>query len=155
VSHLRNKKEAERRDKIDHIYNKCCDGSGVEISRFIDYLSSVDIELDEREVQRLNKITSESGFIEKEDFQHFFKRSDTLKDFIDSQRKTDHLDKAMLAFKAIDKDNSGSITVGELGQLSAAMSKKKCEALMKKLDADGDGKITLEEFRALFKEVDK
>ena len=45
--------------------------------------------------------------------------------------------------------------MAELGQLSATMSKKKCEALMKKLDADGDGKITLEEFRALFKEVEK
>ena len=28
---------------------------------------------------------------------------------------------------------------------------KKTEALMNKLDADGDGKITLEEFRELFK----
>ena len=36
--------------------------------------------------------------------------------------------------------------------MSQAMSKKKCEALMKKLDTDGDGKITLDEFRALFSE---
>ena len=56
-------------------------------------------------------------------------------------------------FQAIDKDGSGSITVEELGQLSSTMSKKKCEALMKKLDADGDGKITLQEFKALFQEV--
>ena len=110
-------------------------------------------------------------------------RSDVLKSFIDQQRKTDHLDKAVLAFKvgtyfltpailcsvlwnypnnmgfnilkAIDKDNSGSITVGELSQLSSTMSKRKCEALMKKLDVDGDGKITLEEFKALFAHANK
>ena len=43
--------------------------------------------------------------------------------------------------------------MGELGQLSGNMSKKKVEALMAKLDTDGDGKITLEEFRGLFKEI--
>ena len=57
--------------------------------------------------------------------------------------------------QAIDKDGSGSITVEELGQLSEKMSKKKSEALMKKLDVDGDGKITLEEFRELFVKIDK
>ena len=46
--------------------------------------------------------------------------------------------------QAIDKDNSGFITTAELGKMSQAMSRKKCDALMKKLDTDGDGKITLE-----------
>ena len=116
-------------------------------------------------------------------------RSEVLKEHVDQQRKTEHLDRAVLAFKvgqkvslwdknnsslclqAIDKDNSGFITTAELGKMSQAMSKKKCEALMKKLDTDGDGKITLvqteeqnivkyfikiliqEEFRALFAEA--
>ena len=33
------------------------------------------------------------------------------------------------------------------------MSKEKLEKLMTKLDTDGDGKITLEEFRGLFKQM--
>jgi len=153
VTHLKNKREAERREKINQIFMRCGDSEEIEISRFIDYLSSVNVNLDEHDVHRLNKITSEEGTILKDDFMHFFKRCDTLKDYVDSSRRAENLDKAVLAFKAIDKDGSGSITVAELGQLSSAMSKKKCEALMKKLDADGDGKITLEEFRALFQEV--
>ena len=35
------------------------------------------------------------------------------------------------------------------------MSKRKLDALMMKLDTDGDGKITLDEFRALFKDIDQ
>ena len=83
--------------------------------------------------------------------------------------------------QAIDRDNSGYITMAELGKLGTKMNQvsqvftstqpyhafkfgksrffriklsilqKKTEALMAKLDADGDGKITLEEFRELFK----
>lgn len=33
------------------------------------------------------------------------------------------------------------------------MSKEKLDKLMAKLDTDGDGKITLEEFRGLFKHM--
>ena len=35
------------------------------------------------------------------------------------------------------------------------MSKRKLAALMNKLDKEGDGKITIKEFRALFKEIEK
>ena len=57
--------------------------------------------------------------------------------------------------QAIDKDNSGSIDPSELSKLGGSMSKKKLAALMNKLDKDGDGKITLKEFRALFKEIEE
>ena len=36
-------------------------------------------------------------------FQYLCYRSDVLKDFLDSQRRTDHLDKALLAFKVGEK----------------------------------------------------
>ena len=53
--------------------------------------------------------------------------------------------------QAIDRDHSGYITAGELSRLGSKMDQEKTEALMEKLDADGDGKITLSEFRTLFK----
>ena len=58
-----------------------------------------------------------------------------------------------LCFQSIDKDNSGSIDPSELSKLTGNVSQKQVDALMKKLDKNGDGKITLEEFRGLFKDM--
>ena len=68
--------------------------------------------------------------------------------------------------QAIDRDNSGYITAAELSKLGTKMNQVRChfnscltvsnfqaktEALMNKLDQDGDGNITLDEFRELFR----
>ena len=37
--------------------------------------------------------------------------------------------------------------------MTGDMNQKQLNALMKKLDKDGDGQITLEEFRVLFSEI--
>ena len=66
-------------------------------------------------MSRLNRITNDSGFIEKETFVNFAKRykhftnrpndhkdddrSEVIKEHVDQQRKTDRLDRAVLAFK--------------------------------------------------------
>ena len=55
--------------------------------------------------------------------------------------------------KAVDRDNSGYITVGELGMLGGGkMDEAKTTALMAKLDTDKDGRISLSEFKKLFKQ---
>ena len=77
-------------------------------------------------------------------------------------------DQASLAFRAIDKDNSGFVDREEFLQftryhrllrlarppwelhISSNLPAAKQEKLLKKIDKDGDGKISLAEFRHLF-----
>ena len=91
--------------------------------------------------------------------------------------------RAELAFKALDKDNSGYITNKEMKNLSSKLSATELDALMKKvlrvfnhlykdlsfspneirlilqlklfqLDSDGDGKLTFDEFKKMFDKID-
>eukprot|EP00090_Calanus_glacialis_P009482 TRINITY_DN17854_c0_g1_i1.p1 TRINITY_DN17854_c0_g1~~TRINITY_DN17854_c0_g1_i1.p1 ORF type:complete len:167 (+),score=64.28 TRINITY_DN17854_c0_g1_i1:14-514(+) len=161
VSHLKNVKDAKTREGIDTMMQRCGASSGepVCVKTFMDVLGSCHIQLEPKEVARLERITQEDGMIEREQFLEFAKRSPAVKEFTMRGSKSRvsnlDLDKAELAFKAIDKDNSGSIDPSELSKLGGSMSKRKLAALMNKLDKDGDGKITLKEFRALFKEIEK
>jgi len=60
-----------------------------------------------------------------------------------------------LAFKMFDKDNSGMITPSEIRQvLSASESKipnQIIDAVIKQVDQNGDGQISLEEFTSLMR----
>ena len=58
------------------------------------------------------------------------------------------------AFKKFDQDNSGYIQAKELQSIMTKMgrnvSKAEIDAMIKSLDASGDGKISFEEFVQLF-----
>merc|ERR1712106_541338 len=95
-------------------------------------------------------LADKDGIIEREEFVSYAKKSAVMKQLLDGERAR-NVDKAELAFKAIDRDHSGYITIGELGKLGNKMNQEKTVALMEKLDTNGDGKITLSEFRELFK----
>ena len=70
-----------------------------------------------------------------------------------AELKEENISNPTGCFQAVDRDNSGYITVGELGMLGGGkLGNTKTEALMDKLDTDKDGRISLEEFRKLFKE---
>lgn len=60
-----------------------------------------------------------------------------------------------LAFKMFDKDNSGMITPSEIRQvLSASESKipnQIIDTVIKQVDQNGDGQISLEEFTSLMR----
>ena len=63
-------------------------------------------------------------------------------------------DTAASAFRALDKDNDGSITVAEFEQglrgMGGELSTEDIQTLVSAIDADGDGNVSLEEFKAAF-----
>ena len=58
------------------------------------------------------------------------------------------------AFRAADGDNSGTIDISELRDLLARLGSPRtaaqCDELVKKVDVDGDGTLTLSEVTSLF-----
>ena len=81
--------------------------------------------------------------------------------------------RAELAFSALDKNKKGYITAKELMKLTKKLSKEDLMSLMAKvtlikkhirkhtnltyfqLDTDGDGQLTIDEFKVLFANADK
>jgi len=61
------------------------------------------------------------------------------------------MDKAAVAFKAVDKNSDGYLGKEEFGNFTSSISPDNRDRLFSKLDKDENGKIDLDEFRALFK----
>merc|ERR1719220_761736 len=104
---------------------------------------------------KISGVAGSDGTLSKDQFikilrssNFFLKTFDKNSDGIVSE--TEMTTRAELAFKALDKDNSGYITEKEMRKLSTKLSEKELSAIMKKLDVDGDGKLTLDEFRKMF-----
>ena len=63
--------------------------------------------------------------------------------------------RAELAFSALDRNKKGYITAKDLGKLTKKLSKDEVAGLMGKLDTDGDGQLSFDEFKVLFENADK
>lgn len=100
----------------------------------------------------------------RDDFIAYAKTCGSVKEYLEKVAREQHkssrstsnittdkaVDKASLAFKAIDKDHSGFVDREEFLQFTSNLPPEQREKLLRKIDKDGDGKITLEEFRQLF-----
>ena len=77
LSHIKNRKEAKARENIEQIIQKCANPSGdVCKTKFIGL-----VQLDPKEQLKLEKIVDSSGFIKREEFVEFAKKSTSVKDF--------------------------------------------------------------------------
>ncbi|XP_068596629.1 plastin-2-like [Brachionichthys hirsutus] len=70
---------------------------------------------------------------------------------------SEEMEEIMESFRAVDVDNSGSISVSELGdlfqQVGMPLPGYKLRPLLQKLDKNDDSKISLEEFTAIFRDM--
>ena len=97
LSHIKNRKEAKARENIEQIIHKCANpGGDVCRNTFIGLLrlenvkckmcsclffSKSNVQLDPKEQLRLEKLVDESGFIKRDEFVEFAKKSSSVKDF--------------------------------------------------------------------------
>ena len=79
------------------------------MKNYMEVMSSYNIEFDKKEMAKLNKITDEEGFMEREEFLEYARKSSAVKEYTEkgaagggktSACKTNkNMDKAELAFK--------------------------------------------------------
>lgn len=118
--------------------------SRIELKRV---LQALNIKASDNELQQLmvQMDTDNSGEIDYNEFKKVMSAS-----FFRKYSKQE----LQAAFKKFDTDNSGYITAHELSHILSRMgrhiSQNEVDAMVKSLDASGDGKISFEEFCKLF-----
>ena len=106
---------------------------------------------DEEVVNMFNAVdTDRSGFIDYSEFVVAAMQ----------QRQLTSQDKLQAAFRMFDKDGSGIITADEIREVlqfggSNSLSSEAIDAIIKQVDANGDGEISFEEFVTMMTELDK
>ena len=72
---------------------------GVSVKEYLELLETAGIEIEEKEVAKLEKMASDDGLVERHDFIHYAKKSSMFKTLVDAEKH--HFDKAELAFKVL------------------------------------------------------
>ena len=90
--------------------------------------------------------TDNSGYIDYSEF---------IVAAINEKKLTSH-DKLKAAFRMFDRDNSGMITPSEIKEVLSAdntLPTEVIETIVKQVDANGDGEISLDEFIGLMRDA--
>merc|ERR1711988_6595 len=169
LSVLRNRNNQKLREGFEDFLARCSEKSENknEIDKIfvMESLEKLDVKMDPREREKLQRISNEKNKVKRDDFVQFAKSSKAIKALVEKEtkvssrpgtpvrsrsRKNLKIDKALAAFKALDSDNSGYLDREEFLNFASNLPVKNREKLLKSLDSDGDGRVDLEEFRQLF-----
>jgi len=155
-------KDKRQQRTIEGIFKKVDkEGKGsITLNDYFGIFSSHGIVVDKVETSRVISLAGEDGTLSKEKFVKIVQGSDFFMKSFDKNKdgevtETDMMTRAELAFSALDKDKKGYITAKELMKLTKKLSKQELMSLMSKLDTDGDGQLTFEEFQVLFSNAEK
>jgi len=158
------KKLKDKRQKrtMEEIFKKVDkDGNGsISLSEYFGIFEEHGIVVNKTETNRVIRLAGDDGNLTKESFIKILKSSDFFMKAFDKNKdgivtETEMMTRAELAFHALDKDGSGYVTEKELKKLSKKLSTHELKSLMTKLDSDGDGRLSFEEFRVLFENAEK
>lgn len=158
------KKLKDRRQQrtIEGVFKKVDkDGSGsISLSDYFGIFEDHGIVVNKAETNRVIRLAGEDGTLNKENFVKIVRGSDFFLKSFDKNKdgevtETDMMTRAELAFSALDKNKKGYITAKELTKLTKKLSKDELMGLMAKLDSDGDGQLSFDEFKVLFSNADK
>jgi len=155
-------KDKRQQRTIEGIFKKLDkDGKGsISLYDYFGMFESHGIEVTQSETRRVVRLAGDDGLLTKENFFKIVQGSDFFLKSFDKNNdgevtETDIMTRAELAFGALDRNKKGYITAKDLGKLTKKLSKEEVNSLLVKLDTDGDGQLSFDEFKVLFENADK